>query len=264
MNIDDLNKNQIVLLVLLVSFVTSIATGIVTVTLMDQAPAGVTQTINRVVERTVERVVPGPTQTATVIKEVPVIITEEDQIISAIKNSEPAILKVVAANDPEKMISSGFIFSDDGLVATIMDASTSSSKKIKYQAILANGDKKDLEFVREVSGIMVMRLPHTEVATDKFTFLELADGELSVGQTVLAIGAPLSSSEPNISISKIGAILMGNASSTPEIKTIAASRENFGGPVLNIKGKVVGISKGAGLATNSQVIMAPLASADTI
>lgn len=264
MNIEDLNKNQIVLLVLLVSFVTSIATGIVTITLMDQAPAGVTQTINRVVERTVERVVPGPTQTATVIKEVPVIITEEDQIISAIKNAEPAILKVVAVNDPEKMISSGFIFSDDGLVATVIDTSTTSSKKIKYQAILANGEKRDLEFVKEAYGITVMRLPHIQVATDKFSFLELTSGELSVGQTVLAIGAPFSPSEPNISISKISAILMNSATSSPEIKTIAASRDNFGGPVLNIKGKVVGISKGAGLAINSQVIKGPLVSVDTI
>ncbi len=56
MAVEDLNKNQIILLTLLVSFVTSIATGIVTVTLIDQAPAPVAQTINQIVERTIERV----------------------------------------------------------------------------------------------------------------------------------------------------------------------------------------------------------------
>ena len=80
---EELNKNQIILLTLLVSFVTSIATGIVTVTLMDQAPPAVTQTINRVVERTVEKLVPGETQVATVVREVPVIVTEEELMCDA-------------------------------------------------------------------------------------------------------------------------------------------------------------------------------------
>ncbi|PIR83151.1 hypothetical protein COU19_01980 [Candidatus Kaiserbacteria bacterium CG10_big_fil_rev_8_21_14_0_10_56_12] len=56
MNIEELSKSQLILLTVLVNFVTSVATGILTVSLLDQAPAVVTQTINRVVDHTVETV----------------------------------------------------------------------------------------------------------------------------------------------------------------------------------------------------------------
>ena len=62
---NDLNAQQIVLLCLLVSFVSSVATGITTVSLLDQAPKPVSQTINRVVERTIERVVDPVVATVT-------------------------------------------------------------------------------------------------------------------------------------------------------------------------------------------------------
>lgn len=78
--IKDLNKTQLIWLAVLLSFIVSIATGIVTVTLMQQAPTGVTQTINRVVQQTIEKVVPdytpGTTQT--------VIIKEDDLVADAV------------------------------------------------------------------------------------------------------------------------------------------------------------------------------------
>ena len=49
MDIKDLNKSQLILLaVFLLAFITSIATGITTVTLMQQAPTSITIPINKV------------------------------------------------------------------------------------------------------------------------------------------------------------------------------------------------------------------------
>jgi hypothetical protein len=56
MEIKDLNKPQMILLTLLICFVVSIATGIVTVSLMQKMPTTVPQTINKIIERTIQNV----------------------------------------------------------------------------------------------------------------------------------------------------------------------------------------------------------------
>ncbi|MCR4311359.1 MAG: serine protease [Candidatus Taylorbacteria bacterium] len=124
---EELTKQQIVLVTLLVSFVTSIATGIVTVALMDQAPPGVTQTINRVVERTIEKVTPVPTeQQASVITKETIVVKEDDLVVKAIEQntkSVVSIFSVVGEGDSQKSIflGNGLIVNKDGLIA--IDAS---------------------------------------------------------------------------------------------------------------------------------------------
>lgn len=95
MEIEELTKSQIILLVLLVSFVTSIATGIVTVSLLAQTPPAITQTINRVVERTVETVVPSENQSASVVtKETTVVVKEDDLIAASISEGFTRVARV--------------------------------------------------------------------------------------------------------------------------------------------------------------------------
>ncbi len=90
---EHLTKQQIVLLTLLVSFVTSIATGIVTVSLVDQAPSGVTSTINHVIERTIEEVSPASADSnqASVIDS-GILTTPRDQISDAVATVEKSIV----------------------------------------------------------------------------------------------------------------------------------------------------------------------------
>ncbi len=265
---EELNKNQIVLLVLLVSFVTSIATGIVTVTLLDQAPPAVTQTINRIVERTVEKVVPGETQVSTVIKEVPVIVTEEELIVKVINGATPGVLKIVSGDEAKTFVSSGFLISTDGVIVASGLELNKVTAALKYHAILADGQiiplkrlvegeekplprgevapKPDLSFFKLV--------PTTAVPETKWPTLTLAKVAPSIGQSIVALGYA-DQSDVNVSVGIVSSFLSsGNASTTPYLITNAASNENKGGPLLNIKGEVVGLSKGPGLAVSVEMI----------
>ena len=93
--IKDLNKTQLILLALLLSFVTSIATGIVTVTLMQQAPTAVTQPINRIVQQTIEKVVPdySPATTETVV------VKEDDLVVDAVTKTRANFAVLLASKD---------------------------------------------------------------------------------------------------------------------------------------------------------------------
>ena len=264
---EELNKNQIVLLVLLVSFVTSIATGIVTVTLLDQAPPAVTQTINRIVERTVEKVVPGETQVSTVIKEVPVIVTEEELIVKVINGATPGVLKIVSGDEAKTFVSSGFLISTDGVIVASGLELNKATTALKYHAILADGQVIPLK--RLVEGeekplargevapkpdLSFFKLLPTTVTESKWPTLTLAKVAPTIGQSIVALGYA-DQSDVNVSVGIVSSFLSsGNASTTPYLITNAASNENKGGPLLNIKGEVVGLSKGPGLAVSVEMI----------
>src|SRR3989338_9400060 len=109
---EDLNKNQIVLLTLLVSFVTSIATGIMTVSLLQEAPLEVTSNINRIVEKTIETVTPATILTPQQKEVTTVVVKEEDLIIDSINKN---IKSVVRINEKDS-VSGTSIFYGIGLV----------------------------------------------------------------------------------------------------------------------------------------------------
>lgn len=91
----ELDKSQIVLLTLLVSFVTSLATGIVTVSLMEQGVSPVTNTVNQIVERTKEIIVRvQDPQDPIVITETEMVIVQQSDLVAAAvsKNKDSSII----------------------------------------------------------------------------------------------------------------------------------------------------------------------------
>ena len=141
---ESLNKQQIVLVTLLVSFVTSIATGIVTVALYDQAPKAVTQTVNQIIEKTVERVVTepaklvaSPTSAPTVTKET-IVIREDDRVTDAVaKNTKSIVRLEQSVGGQDLFVTLGLILSTDGIIAV---HSTAVNTWTDYTGIFSDGN----------------------------------------------------------------------------------------------------------------------------
>lgn len=237
MDLEQLDKSQIVLLTMLVSFVTSIATGIVTVSLIEEAPTDVTRVVQRVVERTVEQVAPADSQQATVItKEKTIIVKEADLIAAAIADNKPRIVSVVDTATGT-FVSLGVFIDDKNTLA--MDAST----------LVEDGtygiDTGAEEFVPATvsykggaRGIALLTVQGDSVGVAKITPSQIA---LQLGQTLVAfIGS--------------GSITQGIATEVGEGGFIGTSINGVeiapGAPLINVDGEVVGMSTGASRKVN--------------
>lgn len=231
MDIKELNKTQLILLAMLLSFITSIATGITTVTLMQQAPASITTPINRVVQQTIEKIqqVEGKTITQTVI------VKEEDLVVDAIAKNKFAIFFITKEIQDEdgKIIEAGvgrgFAVSADGIV--VADASLAGDKGVyylknssgKFKADFVSIDKAGFSFLK--AGV-----PLDEKNKLVYTVPVFGDfDKMKVGQKILVLGNSISS------------FIFEGMDSDKSID-INVSRSNTGSLVLNLDGEALGIA----------------------
>lgn len=184
---EDLNSQQIVLLTLLVSFVTSIATGITTVSLLEQAPDPVTQTINRVVEKTVERIVEVNENNEPQEKIVEtIIVKEEDLTVEAVESNSKAIVRVFQKiGDSENFVSIGVIVDNEGGILT---SSSLVSESLNYVAIYPDGSKIDLEVYSVGEIYTLFNLKEGQEAPVGFSKIKIGDSNsVKLGQSVIAL-----------------------------------------------------------------------------
>jgi len=201
MDLEKLNKTQIVLLVLLVSFVTSIATGIVTVTLMDQAPPAITHTINRVVEHTVEKVVPAKSQGAATVKTV--IVKEESLVADAVQKNSGNIVEIfilkdtISSEDDDgnkktelvlgEFVGLGFAISKDGMI--VADSALASNSGV-YAVKTQNGTTQSISLLTqdEEKGVALLAIDIKEENKIEFSAPPLVDSDkIKLGQSVISI-----------------------------------------------------------------------------
>lgn len=227
MDIKDLNKVQLILLALLLSFVTSIATGITTVTLMQQAPTSVTVPINRIVKQTVEKIVPieGKTQT--------VIIKEEDLIVDAIEENQPAFFSVTKIVDDadgkniEVGAGRGIVVSEKGILA--VDKMSVPGKGTYFVQNASGKFKADFLSTTEKDNFSFVKVgaPLDEKSKAVFSLPKFGDiTKMKIGQKIIVFGDAIS------------AFMFEGGS---DMK-IAVTKSNAGGMVLNLDGEILGMA----------------------
>jgi hypothetical protein len=111
MDIKDLNKQQLILLAILLSFVISIATGITTVTLMEQAPSSVTMPITRVVQQTVEKIVPASSNNSS-----SALSEDQKKLLEDLKAIKPLTVTLFLKGETENTVLGTGLFLGDNRV----------------------------------------------------------------------------------------------------------------------------------------------------
>ncbi len=248
---EDLNKNQIILLTLLISFVTSIATGIMTSSLLQQAPLEVTRNINRIVEKTIETVTPATITTPAQKEVTTVVVKEEDLVIDSINKNAKSLVRIKIKSsgvDSTSFYGIGIVISKDGIIAA--DRKFMAEGDV-YIATMNDGKEFPLTIMggSKQTNFILFKVNQGDDVTEKtayqFSPATLSEAEPKLGQTVIALGGQ---EENAVSVGRIISLDIKDStvgSTTTKylasINTDVATKDLVdGSPILNLSGDLVG------------------------
>lgn len=192
----------------------------------------------------------------------------EKTVIEVVKEVSPAVVSIIVMKDvsipgfpfydraeTEKREiggGSGFIVSEDGLILT--NKHVVSIKGADYIVFTNNGEKYEAEVLARDPG---QDLAILKIKGGKFSLVKVGDSDkLEIGQTVIAIGNALGEFRNTVSvgvISGLGRTVIASGGGLVEtltdiIQTDAAiNKGNSGGPLLNLRGEVIGINTAVAL-----------------
>ncbi len=189
----------------------------------------------------------------------------EQSIIDVARNTSPSVVSIVISKNlpvyQEIGEGSGFIVSVDGLILT--NKHVVSDNKADYTVLTSDGKKYS---AKVLALDPVQDLAVIKIKSDGASFKPATLGDSSgiqIGQTAIAIGNALGQFSNTVSVGVVSGLQrtisasdqMGSFSETLEgiIQTDAAINSgNSGGPLLNLKGEVMGIS--TAMAQGAQTI----------
>jgi S1-C subfamily serine protease len=193
---------------------------------------------------------PGPSTGTTGSPPVNGPLAENEAIVQVVDKVGPAVVTVINTLDPSQTqgyggqaSGTGVIISDQGYIVTnnhVVEGQQS------LEVIFANGDKADAQLVGadNIADLAVLKVTSTlpAVAT-----LGNSD-DLKPGETVVAIGSALGDFANTVTVGVISGLNRTlqtdqNVNMENMIQTDAAiNHGNSGGPLINLRGEVVGIN----------------------
>jgi S1-C subfamily serine protease len=251
---------------------------------VNQAPPAVTQTINRVVERTIEKIVPATSQGAAVVTKETVVVKQEDLTIQAVEKNSKGIVRIFGQpiapqGVPENsgiisaqeipaniFVGVGAVISKDGVVIIDRKALSKASALV---GVFAGGKSAPLKFlgVDNNGQVAVLQIDKGDSVLSaelpQFIPVVLGDSDsLKLGQSLIAVGGQ---DRNNVALGIASSLITKDEAPAPtanqilakdvvahvvSIETDISSRGvASGGVLLNLSGEVVGLNLGDGIGS---------------
>lgn len=242
MDIEELSKAQLLLLTVMVNFVVSIATGVLTVSLLDQAPITVTQGVNRVIDHTIQTIA-TPIQVVNPIKSITSSLpssspspTNEQLVTQAVGDAVARTVLIHKASTTTPAIAFGTYLPKSRVIATATVSGLPKEAIVEF----SDGTAVEASLSKTSGSVAIYGFADDAVLPGAPDAALVLSSKLKQGQTVVALTKD-SAAITGI-ISKVdGAGIQTSLQSVP-----------VGADVVDLSGHVVGI----GSATSGLLIPA--------
>lgn len=238
MDLEQLNTSQLILLTLFVSFITSMATGVATVSLMQETPTSVAQTVSRVIERTVHEIITPATSTPVVQ---PIVTSDTSSVAAIVQKVSPSILRMYTADTVATFLglatvvdSSGGFVADAGSIGEASEVVVDSNGT-KVRAIITRKDT--------LTGIAYLNATSTTSSSSvMWTPVSLSRSPRGLGDSVFTINNGKSFHLARGIITSITQNTDINPTTAEtDIVGLAADTGSSGSPLFTANGTFIGI-----------------------
>jgi 2-alkenal reductase len=164
----------------------------------------------------------------------------DQPVVAVVKRASPAVVTVINIQRNGRGSGSGVIISQDGYIVTnnhvVEDANA-------LRVIFADGSRRDAKLIGTdpLNDLAVIQVDGSIPGV-----MSLGNSDaLQPGETVVAIGSPLGDYRNTVTVGVVSALNRTVGSDSPEglIQTDAAINSgNSGGPLINLRGEVIGIN----------------------